>query len=109
MNRITPEMVKKAYAKTGLKPKRGACGDHVTCGCALAAIWVAEVHPKKPDLGHADFWGWAESVYGFGYSHSFAHGFDWTSGPKRRGDYGVPEGFDDGLACAAAIFAEGTA
>lgn len=103
MKRITPEMVKAAYAKTGLQPARylyysGPAG----VACALCAC-AAEKGPPPDD----EFLRWAIRVLDVTpvYASGFVRGFDgdgyWGTNESYK------QGYADGRAVAAAIWGEG--
>jgi hypothetical protein len=121
MNRITPEMVKEAYEKTGLKPMAKTWADWEgdrKCGCALTACYYAKVENPtefnkyiekvdediiEPFL--SDKLGLDEE-----YIIGFIRGFDNSTSPTPlyARDYNARKiGYEDGQAARKAVFGEG--
>jgi hypothetical protein len=100
IDRITPDMVKAAYEKTGLKPARSGCliGKTMACGAgviAYQAMVAAGEQPADSEVVRRK----AEELCGEAYIRAFISGFD---GWERCGENQT--GFTDGRACAAAVF-----
>ena len=106
MKRITPEMVKEAYEKTGVKPSRGCFvwfDDKMPCGCAMGALAMADLGvPLRFDdvveLQKIIDWRMQYGDYGW----DFILGFD---GNEQFRGYGT-DGYSDGLAAAKAVFGD---
>jgi hypothetical protein len=103
MRRITPEEVKAAYEKTGLKPFRGSymrTGTGEACGIGVKAF--AESGEK--------WWDWVDrhTRDNKAYHYGFVGGFDGSGlGPNKEDDPADYElGRLDGEAAAAAVFQE---
>lgn len=99
--RITPEQVKAAYEKTGLKPARGGWYPQEGCACGLGAM-LAEIDGEvwRPRLVST-----VASRLGveLDYLNGFVRGFDGRDG-KLFGHL-EPLGHTDGQAAAALVFA----
>lgn len=108
MNRITPEEVVAAYAKTGLVPVRArwAAYDEKRrpCGCAITALLVAAGN----DFGCIEADTEYEPTLGLNadYEDGFVIGFDTIGEAKSPLDNDWQQGFHDGRSCAAAVFGE---
>jgi hypothetical protein len=107
VKRITPDEVKAAYAKTGIKPERGGYFSskkgRPACGCGIAALYIANCGlTSNPEL---DLWDWCEPLFGRHYSQGFTIGFD--GGPRwlygRIDGEEFEAGIEDGNAAAIAV------
>jgi hypothetical protein len=112
MRRITPEEVKAAYDKTGLKPDRGAYRRYDEspeqrpfAACGLGVVATAEQGEK--------WWDWIESHSGnYGteansYHYGFVAGFDGQRQSRLGYDVDAYDlGYLDGKAAAAAVLQE---
>lgn len=111
--RITPQMVKEAYQKTGLKPVRGqwtAFEDGRQCGCGLTALLCSSgfsfqrvdefTNEKALPIEYAA----DRLLLDRNYATGFVGGFD----GKLKSWYTIEEepGYLDGAEVAAAIFGE---
>lgn len=101
--RITPEMVKRAYQKTGLQPIRGCITNRPERPCCCGIGVLAAVR----GIDHIEErYAFADRMFGNSYRHGFVMGFD-------GGDYDSDDvdsrqryrdGFNDGRKCATAVF-----
>lgn len=94
MKRITPQMVREAYAKTGLIPVRHSFYDHgprcdhdTRCGCPGTAVAIAQ-NPALLDLFEDDYQNDTGDMYDLvdreieavdGYLSGFIQGIDGTA------------------------------
>ena len=110
MKRISVEMVREAYAKTGLKPGHGSFFPKANCACALGALYY-EKHGLSVDDPQTvrEF---LDAQYQPWYVTGFARGFDGMprilpafcrDGMKHAE---IRCGYADGQACAAAVFSK---
>ena len=97
MNRITPEDVKAAYEKTGLKPiiKRWYNAKE-NCGCAFSAMVKAKTDRDLTEMLKLHHWNRVSFVSRLldldkDYVDGFINGFDNRS-PLTVGNYDVPKG-----------------
>lgn len=108
--RITPEMVKAAYEKSGLRPERGCLCRKILSGvfhgCDLGAVYFEKTGTSTArhcEIGIGstrNAYAWIAQEFGKEYSDSFRRAFD--GGYSGRGE--DPTGWADGQACAAAVF-----
>lgn len=104
MRRITVEEVKAAYAKTGIVPDRNDCSR-----CAMAAlIRAAGIPVDGPSSFGQKGREWVASHFSRPYRAGFINAFDgaspctYSGAPEDQALY--DQGYDDGEACAAAVF-----
>jgi hypothetical protein len=103
MRRITPDEVKAAYEKTGLKPGRGCYADPYTnVACGLGVMARAE--------GGNRWWAWIDESTqdNRSYHYGFVNGFDGLPIHIDLKDSMADAelGHQDGQAAAAAVFQE---
>lgn len=111
MERITPEQVKAAYEKTGMKPARCSMlwwkKDGAPCGCGLGALFVAShggLDAFRDVVLMPALRPWAQERWGAKYVYGFIVGFDDNGLPCN--DARKREGRADGRAAAALVFSE---
>lgn len=97
MKRITVEMVKEAYAKTGLKPKNQCFFDN-GCACAIGAMYYEKTGSAAGGFAR----GWADEMFTDIYADGFIYGFDeqypaWQDNPYYM------QGYEDGRAAWEAV------
>jgi hypothetical protein len=111
--RITPEEVKAAYEKTGLRPMtevfNGVMLDGTRCGCALTAVCIARgladfdelegLDDQLFDVGDAVFGALANCEEDREYLGQFIDGFD-----NYRDPDGASVAYMDGVEAARLIF-----
>lgn len=102
IRRITPEEVLEAYRVTGMEPCRGVFGDDKH-GCALSALYRAERGNSR--------WLFASQLcdklgLNAHYMSGFIRGWDGKS-QIASVDGDALCGYEDGVACARAVFGEG--
>ena len=110
MKRISVEMVREAYAKTGLRPGHGSFFPGDKCACALGALYY-EKHGLSVDDPQTvrEF---LDARYPPWYVTGFARGFDGMARilPAFCRDEAKHEeirrGYADGQACAVAVFTQ---
>lgn len=111
MNRITPGMVKEAYAKTGFEPAREIyCKDGKLCGLSVVAVATGQVHwldiENLADRDEPGLWSLLAGVLDVDgdYISGFITGYDATDAtivkPEER------NGYADGRKAAAVIFGD---
>lgn len=103
MNRITPEMVKEAAEKTGLKLKVGDV--RVVDGYTDALGVVARANGVPLDASTNDVFAWAWEVFPGSYWEGFIDGCEKEPPEDDLSSY--MDGYSDGLSCAAAVFGKG--
>jgi len=103
MKRITVEMVKEAYAKTGLMPHRGDYFfqyDEGRCACGIGALTVAAGYP----FGNGEAAGKFEEGFELRYVSGFTNGFDGERANLfNRDDETYMQGHEDGRAAWEAV------
>ncbi|WP_308636121.1 hypothetical protein [Paenibacillus silvisoli] len=100
MKRITVEMVKEAYSRTGLKPHQGDFYylDGLTqCACGLGVLYTAEKGIKDRWCANRS----AINKFGEEYATGFVNGFDQEGSKSNEETYLI--GYEDGRAAWEAV------
>lgn len=123
MRRISVEEVKAAYEKTGLRPvQRVDCGngrpgsgyfnhrksitERPECGCALAALFLAE--NTLESFGEVDASFWADRTFERSYRYGFTEAFDGDEQSERlAANDQYKQGYADGSAVREALWPKG--
>jgi hypothetical protein len=115
MKRITPEAIKEAMERTGLKLIHNDWGDGITCGCPQTILYAdqCEGHKLTKEYTEDDSFveDWADAGFDGYYAMGFRVGFD---EPERSinfsNGYGIEDsyrqGVTDGKECRMALLKE---
>lgn len=104
---ITPELVKAAYEKTGLRPIRKAWLSD-GCACAVSVVAIAELGADAKDI-EAEVFPASSFARSFGVEasqmYSFVEGFDGSPSDNPH-PKAYPAEYQQGRAVASLIFGE---